>query len=55
MLETGSSGGTDTDEIRLRNGTVACKLYANSTSGPSVTLLKGKTVALLAFPADSGS
>ena len=55
MLETGSSGGTDTDEIRLRNGTVACKLYANSTSGPSVTLFTGKTVALLAFSADAGS
>ena len=55
MIETGSSGGTDTDEIRLRNGTVACKLYANSTSGPSVTLFTGKTVALLAFSADAGS
>ena len=55
MLETGSSGGTDTDEIRLRNGTVACKLYANSTSGPSVTLFTGKTVALLAFSGDEGS
>ena len=55
MIETGSSGGTDTDTIRLRNGTVACKLYANSTSGPSVTLFTGKTVDLLAFSGDDGS
>ena len=55
MLETGSSGGTDTDEIRLRNGTVACKLYANSTSGPSVTLFTGKTVDMLAYSSDDSS
>ena len=55
MIETGSSGGTETDTIRLRNGTVACKLYANSTSGPSVTLFTGKTVDMLAYSSDSGS
>jgi hypothetical protein len=55
MIETGSSGGTDTDNIRLRNGTVACKLYANSTTGPSVTLFTGKTVDLLASSGDEGS
>jgi hypothetical protein len=55
MIETGSSGGTDTDTIRLRNGTVACKLYANSTSGPSVTLFTGKTVDMLAYSSDDSS
>ena len=55
MLETGSSGGTDTDTIRLRNGTVACKLYANSTTGPSVTLFTGKTVDMLGFSQDDSS
>ena len=55
LLETGSSGGTDTDTIRLRNGTVACKLYANSTSGPSVTLFTGKTVDMLGYSSDDSS
>ena len=55
MIETGSSGGTETDTIRLRNGTVACKLYANSTSGPSVTLFTGKTVDMLAYSSDDSS
>ena len=55
MLETGSTGPGDRDQIIMHNGTVACKLYANSTTGSSVTLFTGDVVDIEAGSTDANS
>jgi hypothetical protein len=55
MLETGSTGPGDRDQIIMHNGTVACKLYANSTTGSSVTLFTGDVVDIEAGSSDDSS
>ena len=55
MLETGSTGPGDRDQLLMHQGTVACKLYANSTTGSSVTLFTGDVVDLEAGSTDENS
>ena len=55
MLETGSTGPGDRDQIIMHQGTVACKLYANTTTGSSVTLFSGDVVDIEAGSEDANS
>jgi len=55
MLETGSTGPGDRDQIIMHQGTVACKLYANTTTGSSVTLFTGDVVDIEAGSTDANS
>jgi len=55
MLETGSTGPGERDQILMHQGTVACKLYANTTTGSSVTLFTGDVVDIDAGSSDASS